>query len=922
MIAGIIIIVISLILSVIFIKNRKKMSLGIFLSFMTSSLLVIVIAISSMTWIKNQEENDKKNCYVALKYMESNRLDEAGYYLENTQQDIFETNAVEILLEYMKGNDKIAQLKYDGIKALNKKDDKAKILKKLKELSSEEYSQLQEMVVYFLNHLDISQEIQEQAEIMYAVASGNYNDDVQKYLRGLEEEDRLRTNINRELSNEDYQKAVETAIKLIEFSASSKNRLLLAETIAEATYSGWELSYDTFQTDRSYKDEDGERIKLEDKLDDMNEQMEEIQKEIARESNEEQRKILLEEKDQLSASIEILQSEYDYIYIHRAFNSIADIHTLEASIVRARLYFAMRDYENAMGTLLNASSSLGARLESNAKIRNAMNIFNETYNSQEAIGSQSEEFVNAMTILVSAGMSDSVAVSTCKLTKDFAAYIGNEQKNYGKKLYISSINTDAFPEITVTLNGEKAILEEITKKSELVKVKDTRSSIPTYEVLALAEKERQSNICCIIDQSGSMSGDPMLNLKTALISFINALDKETAISLVGFENGYTHLYPMSTDHSGAREVASNLYANGGTNITAGIQGGIEACQNVALGSKILLLMTDGQSSVDMQIVEMAAQQGFTIHTIGFGDVNDQLLQNIADICGGQYIKAESAEELVNVYLSLAGTIGNTIKIKYTAKNKEIEQNRYFFLHSEKQQSSVRVQYGLGKEEGSAVYKAYPLSFSKAQIDSMAASNQQLNIRLNGKNLKRVESVTVGGKEAVIVENGSGDETLVLQVPAQLSEGWQNIVVTETSGEEKVYENMLVVGEYLNSGTYKIGKLNMKARSSMLLQDGTLVILGSDVTDKDDNNDSEYTLNMNVDGLLSLKVTNEIITKLQSGEYSYYDAIELGTEGTLKGTGIVNLTYLDSGYNDRGYNTIAQGYFRLECDSTQAKLIQE
>ena len=109
---------------------------------------------------------------------------------------------------------------------------------------------------------------------------------------------------------------------------------------------------------------------------------------------------------------------------------------------------------------------------------------------------------------------------------------------------------------------------------------------------------------------------------------------------------------------------------------------------------------------------------------------------------------------------------------------------------------------------------------------------------------------------------------------------------------------------------------------MLLQDGTLVILGSDVTDKDDNNDSEYTLNMNVDGLLSLKVTNEIITKLQSGEYSYYDAIELGTEGTLKGTGIVVLSYLDSGYNEQGYNNVARGYFRLECDGTQAKLIQE
>ena len=41
-------------------------------------------------------------------------------------------------------------------------------------------------------------------------------------------------------------------------------------------------------------------------------------------------------------------------------------------------------------------------------------------------------------------------------------------------------------------------------------------------------------------------------------------------------------------------------------------------------------MTDGQSDIDMGVVQEAAAEHITIFTIGFGDVNDELLQSIAD----------------------------------------------------------------------------------------------------------------------------------------------------------------------------------------------------------------------------------------------------------------------------------------------------
>ena len=62
-------------------------------------------------------------------------------------------------------------------------------------------------------------------------------------------------------------------------------------------------------------------------------------------------------------------------------------------------------------------------------------------------------------------------------------------------------------------------------------------------------------------------------------------------------------------------------------------------------------MTDGQSSIDLGAVQEAVDQGITIFTIGFGGAVDEVLQTIADMSGGQYIRADSSTELINVYSS-------------------------------------------------------------------------------------------------------------------------------------------------------------------------------------------------------------------------------------------------------------------------------
>jgi Ca-activated chloride channel family protein len=90
---------------------------------------------------------------------------------------------------------------------------------------------------------------------------------------------------------------------------------------------------------------------------------------------------------------------------------------------------------------------------------------------------------------------------------------------------------------------------------------------------------------------------------------------------------------------------------------------------------VLILLTDGVNNVGevspIQAAKLAAQEGITIYTIGFGadqmevsgllfnrtvnpsaELDTETLTEIADLTGGLYQRARSTQELASIYLAL------------------------------------------------------------------------------------------------------------------------------------------------------------------------------------------------------------------------------------------------------------------------------
>lgn len=135
------------------------------------------------------------------------------------------------------------------------------------------------------------------------------------------------------------------------------------------------------------------------------------------------------------------------------------------------------------------------------------------------------------------------------------------------------------------------------------------------------------DLVMVLDVSGSMKGDKLEKMKTAVRFVIKKLSPIDRLSVVTFAASSERLCPLRqiTEHS-QTEIENKvkaLVANGGTNIAAGLQTGLQVLNDRKLtcGRAVgIMLMSDGvQTDGDATKVPVGK---VPVHTFGFGQDHD------------------------------------------------------------------------------------------------------------------------------------------------------------------------------------------------------------------------------------------------------------------------------------------------------------
>lgn len=170
------------------------------------------------------------------------------------------------------------------------------------------------------------------------------------------------------------------------------------------------------------------------------------------------------------------------------------------------------------------------------------------------------------------------------------------------------------------------------------------------------------NIALVIDRSGSMSGDRIANVRTALLAFVDKLRKTDTISIVGF-NTEADLFLEAqevADLGQIRSVIESINAGGSTNIHAGLMLGYQQVKRHFDPEKTnrVILLTDGRTNTGIkdpeEIIRQSVEfnkQGIDLSTIGLGhDLNHQLLRQLAKSGRGLIHFVDNAKDIQEIFV--------------------------------------------------------------------------------------------------------------------------------------------------------------------------------------------------------------------------------------------------------------------------------
>jgi VWFA-related protein len=179
------------------------------------------------------------------------------------------------------------------------------------------------------------------------------------------------------------------------------------------------------------------------------------------------------------------------------------------------------------------------------------------------------------------------------------------------------------------------------------------------------------SVAMTLDYSGSMSSTDIANMETAASDFVNQMGANDTGEVIKFSSAVETVQNFTSTES-LLSAAINATWPGAGGATAFYDAVYRAVTDTAdgPGRHVVLAMTDGsnnQSSHSLaEVIDYALRSGVPVFTIGFGNANTEVLQQLAADTGGQYYYAPTSADLGQIYASVSDVLANQYSVSYSS----------------------------------------------------------------------------------------------------------------------------------------------------------------------------------------------------------------------------------------------------------------
>ncbi len=530
----------------------------------------------------------------------------------------------------------------------------------------------------------VAETIEDCVEIEEKLNKGGDIEEIKEDIEDLLDEDKDNADIKKLLVNAylqegEYEEAFTVIKEVVEQEDDLNNLVFLADVMAECYNNDINL----------LSSNDSEIKEIEEEIDEIIDELEEETEDLEKGSysSEEKREKIEENIIELKIEKQQLEKDRNGVIIERVIGlleaklDISDINNIVKDLQIAKLYHILGDNEKSKEYIDEITKALSILKNTDSYFAESLQEFNEHVNksreekNEEEIKKAVEKVINTVNSEVSQ------AIKNNEKNQGWEDFLVAYAKYANVPLIITRVEADNYPEITAYANiggdMEQWFHDNATFDESYFQIDDTETDIKDFTVEKI--EGSRTNICLVIDKSGSMMGSALEGAKTASIEFIRKIADEDRITLLAFSNELEILSELSKDKIELERKVYTIEEGGGTSL---YDAGIEAVNKIKneKGRRVVLLLTDGLDEHSRypldDLIEAAVTSDVVIYTIGLGEIEGAVLSEIASRTQGQFYNAPNSTELSMVYKEIQDKIKNTYKFTYSVDEEDSSTHRY------------------------------------------------------------------------------------------------------------------------------------------------------------------------------------------------------------------------------------------------------
>jgi uncharacterized protein YegL len=246
---------------------------------------------------------------------------------------------------------------------------------------------------------------------------------------------------------------------------------------------------------------------------------------------------------------------------------------------------------------------------------------------------------------------------------------------------IESISTQDFPTIEVRLSAWNAgglPLAELEKNNFQISENGGTHFSPDE---VLVDKNAPLSVILVLDISGSMIGQPLVDAKVAAARFLDRLTPGDQVALIAFSDSVnpdpSELNPdrevgFTSNLTPVYDLVENLPAEGGTHLYNAVTKAVRLAYDHPAGHRAVLVVSDGVNDPadvgDPQApIQLAKDSNIPIFVIGLGySLDEPYLRRLTAETGGVLRLTPRSSELAQTFDDMAALLKTQYVLTYTS----------------------------------------------------------------------------------------------------------------------------------------------------------------------------------------------------------------------------------------------------------------